>query len=124
MVQRGGDVITHVIPDAKSKTLLPHIENDIEKGSTISSDELHSYKRLRSMGYKHGAVKHKMKQWRKGIHCTNQIEGFWSQIKRSIQGTHVHVSRQHLAKYLKEFEYRYNMRETPELMFSRLLLAF
>ena len=75
-------------------------------------------------GFKHGRVKHQNQQWRNGIHHTNSIEGFWSQLKRSINGTHVHVSRKHLPKYLGEFEYRYNMRGNPEAMFSRLLLSF
>ena len=52
------------------------------------------------------------------------FEGFWSHIKRSILGTHIHVSRKHMEKYLGEFEYRYNMRDKPEIMFNDLLLSF
>ena len=124
MVQRGGDVITHVIPNAKSATLIPLIICNVDDTATISSDELNSYKVLPEHGYTHGYVTHSREQWVKGIHHTNTIEGFWSQIKRSISGTHVHVSRKHLHKYLNEFEYRYNMRSKPEEMFNRLLLAF
>ena len=40
------------------------------------------------------------------------------------RGTHVHVSGKHLQKYVKEFEYRYNMRQNPGRMFDRLLAAF
>jgi len=124
MVERDDNIITRVIPDAKSKTLLPHIVENVEQGTTVSSDELHTYKSLPSLGYKHGYVKHSMEQWKKGIHHTNTIEGFWSHIKRSILGTHIHVSRQHMSKYLGEFEYRYNMRSNPSLMFDRLLVSF
>jgi len=35
----------------------------------------------------------------------NPIEGFWAQLQRGINGTLVHVSGQHLPKYLGEFEY-------------------
>ncbi len=124
MVQRNGNVMTHIIPNAKTATLIPLITNSVSKGSTISSDEYYSYKGLQKHGYKHGYVKHSMEQWVKGVHHTNTIEGFWSQIKRSIRGTHVHVSRKHLGKYLGEFEYRYNMRANPSLMFDRLLVSF
>lgn len=124
LIERNGNLMTHVIPDAKKKTLFPLIEKHVEKGTTISSDELPAYKRLPKLGYTHGYVKHGIKQWRKGIHHTNTIEGFWSHLKRSILGTHVHVSRKHMAKYLKEFEFRYNMRSQPEIMFNHLLLAF
>ena len=51
----------------------------------------------------------------------NGIEGFWSRLKLSIRGTHIHVSGKHLEKYLKEFECRYNYRKNPELMFPALI---
>ena len=124
MVERNGDVITKVISDAKSKTILPIIEKYVEKGSTISSDQYHPYKKLRDLGYKHGSVNHSIEQWVNGIHHTNTLEGFWSHLKKSILGTHVHVSKKHLSKYLGEFEYRYNMRANPSLMFDRLLVSF
>jgi hypothetical protein len=31
-------------------------------------------------------------------------------VKRTIRGTHIHVSAKHLPKYLGEIEYRFNMR--------------
>ena len=96
----------------------------IKAGSTISSDELGSYRALAKHGYRHGTVNHSAEEWVRGDTHVNSIEGFWSQLKRSIRGTHVHVSAKHLPKYLGEFEYRYNMRHNPEAMFSRLLLSF
>ena len=123
MVERNGDVMTKVVPNTQTKTLIPIVEKNVEKGSTISSDEYQVYKTLRK-DYDHGSVKHGIRQWVKGIHHTNSIEGFWSLLKRSIQGTHVHVSKKHLSKYLGEFEYRYNMRSNSSLMFLRLLQSF
>jgi hypothetical protein len=54
----------------------------------------------------------------------NNLEGFWSMLKRGISGTHIHVSAKHLPKYLGEFEYRWNMRAVPHLMLDRLLYSF
>ena len=124
MIERDGEVITSVVPDVKRKTLMPIIKQYIEKGTTISTDQYRVYKNLPDAGYKHGAVNHARKQWKNGIHHTNSIEGFWSRVKNSIKGTHIHVSKKHLDKYLVEFEYRYNMRSNPSLMFDRLLKAF
>jgi hypothetical protein len=42
---------------------------------------------------------------------TNTAEGFFSQLKRSIDGTFHHVSSKHLHRYLSEFDYRYNTRK-------------
>ena len=124
MVQRDGDLITEVIPDTKGKTILPLVCMNIEQGTIISTDEMRAYKRLPKLGYKHGYVQHGIEQWTKGIHHTNTIEGFWSRLKSSIRGTHIHVSRKYLPNYLGEFEYRYNMRKSPKWMFERLLGAF
>ena len=121
MVERGGDVITRVVPNAQRKTLIPEIVANVEKGSTISTDEWHPYKSLPKEGYRHLIVKHKEREYVRGIAHTNTLDGFWSMLKRGIRGTHVHVSRKHLQKYLGEFEFRYNLRKTPELMFDRLL---
>ena len=124
MVERGGNLMTKIIPNTKAKTLLPIVYLNIEEGATISTDEYSSYRRLTRMGYTHGYVCHKDDKWVDGIHHTNSIEGFWARLKNSIRGTHIHVSRKHLPKYLGEFEYRYNMRANPSLMFDRLLKAF
>ena len=56
-----------------------------------------------------------------GSSHVNGIEGYWARLKLSIRGTHVHVSKQHLEKYVKEFEYRYNRRKRPDLMLEELL---
>ena len=124
MLQRNGNVMTRVIDNVKWKTLLPIITENVKKGSTISTDEMMSYRILPKLGYDHGRVHHNANQWKDGIHHTNSIEGYWSHLKRSILGTHIHVSRKHLSKYLGEFEYRYNMRANPSLMFDRLLVSF
>lgn len=124
MVERGGDVITRIVPDVSRDTLLGHIKRKVEKGTVISSDEWPSYKALAKAGYAHGVVNHGKEQWVKGAHHTNTIESFWSHFKRSIRGTHVSVSRKHLEKYLGEFEFRHNMRHCPQLMFGRLLASF
>jgi len=123
MVERGGDVIAKVVPNARRKTLIPQIVANVAKGSTVATDEYRPYLSLPSKGYKHVMVKHREREYVNGIAHTNTLDGFWSQLKRSIRGTHVHVSRKHLQKYLGEFEFRYNLRKTPELMFDRLLAS-
>jgi len=124
MVERDGDVITRVVPNARRKTLIPQIVAKVAKGSTIATDEYHPYCSLSSEGYEHLVVKHREREYVRGRAHTNTLDGFWSQLKRAIRGTHVHVSRQHLSKYLGEFEFRYNLRKAPHLMFDVLLQAF
>lgn len=124
MVERGGDIITRIVPNVRRESLEPHILDNVVPGTTISTDELHSYKRLHEAGYDHRSVNHAAKEYVRGSVHTNTIEGFWSMLKRSICGTHVHVSPKYLHRYLGEFEYRWNLRRSPHLMFSRLIEGF
>ena len=121
MLEREGDVMTRIVDNVRRTTLEPHIVANVRKGSTVSTDELKSYAKFARLGYEHGAVNHAKDIWVDGIHHTNSLEGFWSLLKRSIKGTHVHVSKRHLAKYLAEFEFRWNLRGDPNAMFPLLL---
>ncbi len=130
MVERDGTLRAGPVPNVKRKTLQPIVARNVQRGSTISSDELKTYASLTKFGYRHGAVNHSAEEWshydyRLDVwHHTNTIEGYWSQLKRSIRGTHVHVSPQHLWKYVSEFSYRYNMRKAgTATIFQDLVLA-
>ena len=124
MAERGGKVRAQVVENVKGKTLTPLIQSSVEPGSTISTDELPSYNKVGSLGYEHGTVTHGKGQYVKGIFHTNTIEGFWSQLKRSINGTYHAVSRKHLPTYLNEFSFRYDHRDDltplPVTLFSRV----
>ena len=45
---------------------------------------------------------------------TNTVEGFFSILKRGIIGVYHHVGKQHLHRYLSEFDFRYNSRDTKD----------
>jgi transposase len=45
-------------------------------------------------------------------------------LEPGISGTYVWVSKKRLELYLREFEYRHNLRRQPVLMFELLLQAF
>ncbi len=124
MVERDGKAQTYVIDKRTRKNVEKHVSKRVVKGTTISTDEAPCYQFLSKAGYAHGTVCHETGEYVNGDTHTNTIEGFWSRLKNSIRGTHVHVSRKHLPKYLGEFEYRYNMRKSPKWMFERLLGAF
>lgn len=124
MLERGGNVMTKVVPNTRKVSLLPHLIENVKPGSTISSDEHSAYRKLSTMGFNHGTVEYGKGQYVKGIHHVNGMESFWGILKRSIKGTHIHVSEKHMSKYLGEFEFRHNLRKHPELMFPLLLLSF
>lgn len=124
MVQRGGDVSTHIIPDTKLRTLQAYILKYVRPGSTLNTDEAYGYRGIDEYGYRHLTVSHRAGEYVRGDCHVQTIEGFWSQLKRMINGTHIHVSPKHLWKYAKEAEFRFNLRHTPAAMFPALISTF
>lgn len=124
IVEREGNVRAGPVPDVTMYTLQNAIAQNVAHGSRISSDEFKSYQNLGLLGYDHQTVTHGKKEYVRGEVHTNTVEGYWSRLKNSIRGTHVHVSGKHLWKYMAEFSFRYNMRKTPGAMFDRLVLSF
>jgi len=125
MKERGGDVITKIVPNQRAVTLKPIVQANVLPGGQLHSDELSSYNGMHLRGFRHMTVNHSAGEYvgYQGA-STNAIEGFWAQLKRGINGTHIHVSAKHLPKYLAEFEYRHNMRQTPHLILDRMMFSF
>ncbi|WP_151975273.1 IS1595 family transposase [Erythrobacter sp. EC-HK427] len=126
MRQRGGDVVTCVVPNRRWDTVIPQITQHVLPNTEVHTDEMNGYSPLVTFnGYEHRKVKHKAKEYvsKEGV-TVNGLEGFWAQLKRSINGTHIHVSPKHLPKYLGEFEFRHNRRQRPQTMLSEMMLGF
>ena len=109
MLERGGKVVTKHIEKPNKKTLQGHIKAHVDKGATLSTDALSSYKGL-SAEYVHGVVDHAVSYVEGSIH-TNGLENYWSLLKRTISGTYVSVEPFHLHRYLDEQAFRYNERK-------------
>jgi hypothetical protein len=124
MAQRGGDVVTRIIPDRGENSTTPLIKTFVKPGSKLATDDWTAYRKLAEEGYTHGRVNHSAKEYVRGEWHTYTIEGFWAMVRRTIAGTHIWVSEKHLPKYLGEIEYRWNLRKRPDLMFPLLLASF
>lgn len=109
LVERQGRVRAKVIKDAQGKTLIPIVREHVAEGSNLHTDSLHAYELLAS-DYIHSVVNHSIEYVRGNVH-TNGIENFWSLMKRTIKGTYVSVSPEHLQKYVEEQSFRYNERK-------------
>lgn len=110
MVERGGQAKAKHVKSSGARVLLPEIGSAITAKAQIYSDEWGSYKRLKKMGYSHTTVSHSALEYVRENAHTNTIEGFWSQLKRSIGGTHHAVSPKYLQSYVNQFVFLYNFR--------------
>jgi transposase-like protein len=109
MLEKGGRVAAMVVPDTKRRTLLPQVVKHVARGAEIHTDELTSYQGL-VHPYVHKVVNHSVAYVQDGVH-TNNMENFWSLLKRTIRGTYVSVEPFHLHRYLDEQAYRFNRRK-------------
>lgn len=102
-----GEIRSRVIPDVTGATLGKAIRDQVDMGATtLVTDELVSYKQLRPELAGHETVVHRVKQYRnKRGYSTNRAEGYFGQLKRSIDGTHHKVSHEHLHRYLAQFDF-------------------
>lgn len=126
MVERGGEVRSTHVQRVTAATLRPILNHNIEYGARIMTDSgtvLHGAIHPR----KHDQVNHKADEYARyeGGICisTNTVEGFFSLLKRGINGTYFHVSGKHLHRYLSEFDFRYSNRKINDGDRSKKLIG-
>ena len=119
-VQREGRIAASVVSNLSADTVRPFIEKHIEQGTALMTDEFKTYRKTRK-GYAHRTINHSSGKYVRGSVHTNTIEGFWSQLKRSLSGTYHAVSPKYLQSYVNEFAYRYSKREWPTSLFFPML---
>jgi transposase-like protein len=106
-----GKVKTKVIPNTEIKTILPVVNEWVEKHSIMVTDEARHYHSSLDANYFHVAINHSIGEYVRGGFTNNGIENYWSIFKRGIIGIYHFVSVKHLQRYCNEFGYRYNERE-------------
>jgi transposase len=106
LLKRDGKVYTKVIPDAKSATLMPTMQEKKLPDSIVYTDCFSSYNVLDVSEFKHYRINHSEVFADKTNHI-NGIENFWNQAKRHMRKFNG-IPRDHFHLYLKECEWRFN----------------
>ncbi len=118
-ISRKGSVVCQVIEKANARTLSGFVRKAVsDRVDLVATDEHLGYERLRAMGYAHERVTHSTGEYVRGEVHTNNIESFWSLLKRGVMGTYHHVSAKYLPLYLAEFQFRHNKRSNPDVFGS------
>lgn len=121
MVQRGGDVRAQVLPKVNGKNLKAVIRENVDTSAHIMTDESRMYNGLDEKYASHDTTNHSAKEYVRGNVHSNTVEGFFSILKRGVIGTYHSISKEHLHRYVGEFEYKYNTRKMTDG--ERLVLA-
>jgi transposase-like protein len=120
LVEREGRVRTFKTKSVTAKNLQEKIRENVDKKATVMTDEFLAYKNL-DREFTHYTVNHGIGEYVNGNAYTNTAEGFFSILKRGINGVYHHVSEQHLDRYLAEFCFRYDNRKVDDA--TRTVLA-
>jgi transposase-like protein len=124
VLQRGGRVRSQHVQRVTAENLKPIVEQMIAEDAHVMTDSS-TVLMGALMGRKHDQVNHKAGEYvrRENGVCitTNSIEGYFATLKRGINGVYHHVGKQHLHRYLSEFDFRHNSRKEKDG--DRTLLA-
>jgi transposase-like protein len=113
-ISRKGNVVCQMIERTDAETLQGFVRKTISPAvSLMVTDEHPGYKR--AMDVPHEAVNHSKEEYVRGVVHTQNIESFWSLLKRGVMGQFHHVSARHLPLYLNEFSFRHNHRNNPDV---------
>lgn len=111
-----GEARSRVVPRVTSGTLYGVIERQVDmKASRLMTDESQMYDAVgRQFGGGHDTVYHSGGEYVRGDVSNNQAENYFSQLKRSLDGTHHRISEVHLDRYLAEFDFRFSTRKLSD----------
>ncbi len=104
-----------------NKTFKERVKNNVSKDAVIVTDGHSGYSGLNLHYVKHEVINHIENEFKRGNYHTNSIENVWSNLKRTIKGTHIHVSAKHLQKYVDEVAFRMMNKDKQDTMFETIL---
>jgi transposase-like protein len=105
-----GEIRTKVVTSVSGPRIRAVIQENVEvKTSTLHTDSGPAYITIGKEFVAHHVVNHHIGEYVNDLSDgTNKAENFFSQLKRSIDGTHHCVSPEHLIRYVAEFAYRHS----------------
>jgi transposase-like protein len=117
---KGSKARVKVLPNTRAWNVRRNVIDNVERGSNVYTDSMHSYRNLPVDGFVHEFIDHAEAYVRGQVH-TNGLENFWSLFKRALKGTYVSVEPYHLQAYADEQCFRFNERKATD--FQRFALT-
>lgn len=106
LLKRGGKVYTAIIPNSKTESILPIIEEKVRPDSIVYTDAFGAYNALDVSSFHHLRINHS-KLFADRRNHINGIENFWNQAKRHLRRFNG-IKKEHFYWFLKECEWRFN----------------
>jgi hypothetical protein len=110
LVEPGGYLKATHVPDVTAKTLRKVLKKHADPRSALHTDDSLANLSLGKGFSSHKAVNHSAGEYYKHGAGTQSAESFFAILKRGVYGSFHSVSEQHLARYVAEFQFRWNAR--------------
>jgi transposase-like protein len=111
-IERGGRVVAKVADDLTGKGILRFLRATVNpNGTLLITDQLSAYNSARN--YNRAIINHS-KRYADGETHTNNIEGFWSLLKRAWYGSHHHYSKRYMPLFVGEACWKHNHRRNAD----------
>lgn len=110
LVERGGNVRSFHIRQANKENVQELVRANIDRESTLYTDESRLYSGIDSHVADHDTVHHASGEYVRGAVHSNTVESYFSVFKRGMRGVYQHCKEKHLHRYLAEFDFRHNHR--------------
>lgn len=111
--RKSGQSRSMVVENIDWHTLKPILQANISHEARVLTDEAAHYNLSRVYFAGHETVNHSAEEYVRvsdpSVH-TNTVEGYFSIFKRGMKGVYQHCGKQHLHRYLAEFDFRYSNR--------------
>ncbi|MEK7596868.1 MAG: IS1595 family transposase [Patescibacteria group bacterium] len=121
-IERDGEARARMIGHPGSLSTQGFIRINVKEGSKLYTDSAPAFQCL-EQDYNRHKVDHSKKEYVRGNIHVNNVETFWSHVKRSMRGTFKSVSKQHFQSYLDAFVWHRNNRHNGRERFASLLDA-
>lgn len=110
-----GEVRSSIVPNVTGETLKPFMAAAADLPNVVMhTDSARAYVYIAPGTAGHESVNHFRREYVRGEVSTNAAESFFSQLKRSLDGTHHAVSVEHLPRYLAEFDFRHTTKDLDD----------
>lgn len=125
VLQRGGSVRSHHVDFVTAKTLKPIVKEMVRKDAHLMTDSSNVLASV-ATGFKHDHVNHAAGEYsrrEKGVTVsTNAVESYFAILKRGHYGVYHRWSKKYMPQYLREFDWRYNVRSLPDMERAHIVL--
>lgn len=110
-----GNARSFVVDEMNTATVMPIIRQNVAREAKLMTDQAKWYRPIGKEFASHDTVDHSKKEYVVGDLHTNTIEGYFSIFKRGMKGVYQHCGKQHLHRYMAEFDFRYSNRAANEI---------